>query len=754
MIFSNKISLCCNMKKRFGVFLIYCIGFILLAFGSIQPSIVSAEEKTSNESGEIHAFYPAYAVYTEQIQQYIDDVDSLSFACSRIYASDPGVVNTVKGENGNMSFYYPSDYLQPIRYAKSSGKSIQLSIYMSSSDCIKLLPYNDQRELMIKAITDTMQTDITQGEEIYFDGVVIDFEGLCDTDGDKNPILYDGNQISTYFTQFLTELKEELNITGKKLYVAVNPRLYFDGYDYSEILKVADRVILMAHDYEPAEKLQKNQVQQYTGYDALEPINSMAPIQMIRQALNDIQNSASDTSELSKVWLQLCFDSAQWKYAVNGSEGWNALEASSLSKEGRVTPLYKSIKARVDNTDGNAQDLSYGYNNELQSPYIQYYNGSDKTWNIILYEDSNSLTAKIELAKAYGVGGISIWSLSNVPDYNDAKGQEYHLDGWKTIMNEMEAFGTLSADSKQSVSFTDTAVEQAVREKLCKSTGTITKADLQEIYRLKLPSGVKTLNDLKKLQNLEYLYAGNLNLKDISAIASLKNLRVLYLQRNMITDIKPVKKLTHLEILSLNGNQLVSIVPLTALTNLRKLYLYENKIEDITSLSKLTKLNTLEIGYNKIKNLKAIGSLKKLQELSMENNEISDIKGLINLTGLQTLNLANNKISDIQYLKKMTGLEQLYLQRNSISNIQALSGLKKLQEMSLNGNSISNLKPLAKLTSLENLYLKDNKITNVTPLKTLKNLKELYLSGNQIQDYSPLKSLYFQLQEECDFELE
>ncbi|HWT75534.1 MAG TPA: leucine-rich repeat domain-containing protein [Mobilitalea sp.] len=743
-----------------------CICFIITAVYLMQPLTAVAAESTSSDSnttdenntnaaeqrgGELHAFYPSNAVFSEQMQKYIDDLDSISFAWSRIEAEDPENLNTVKGKNGNYSFYYPADFLQPIEYAKSMGKSIQLNVYMNGGDCTVLLPYADQRSAILQAIVNAMQTDITQGEGIYYDGVVIDFEGLRNTDANGAPILYNGNQISSYYMQFLTELKAQLDSLGKKLYVAVNPALYFDGYNYSDILDVTDRVIIMAHDYEPMEKLQKSQVQQYTDYDTLKPINSLAPIQQVRQALNDIQNAASDPSLLSKVWLQICFDSAQWKFDLSSVKSWEQLSDTALSKEGRSIPLYRLIKARVDNTDGYGQNISYGYNNELQSPYLQYYNSSDQTWNVIIYEDSTSISAKIELVKAYKLGGISLWSLANLPDYNDSAGQKFHLDGWATIISEMDSYDTLPSESSEYVSFTDGAVEQAIREKLGKPSGNISVWEMQSIYRLKLSEGVKSLENLKMLTNLEYLDARQLDLQDITAIGSLTKLRVLYLQRNLITDISALKKLTSLEVLSLNGNQIVSISALSSLKNLREVYLRENKIKSITALNKLTKLERLEGGVNSIQNIDSLKNLKNLGYLALDNNQINDITGIKALTNLANLDLSNNKITSIKTLKNLTGLETLYLQRNYISDISAISALKKLKVLSLNGNKISSLKPLAKLSSLEKLYLKDNIIKSIASLKGLVNLKELYLGGNNISDYSPVKTAYSKNGFLCDF---
>jgi isocitrate dehydrogenase len=50
-----------------------------------------------------------------------------------------------------------------------------------------------------------------------------------------------------------------------------------------------------------------------------------------------------------------------------------------------------------------------------------------------------------------------------VPDYNDASGQKYDLNGWSAILSEMDDFDTLSADNKKSINFTDAAVEKAYK---------------------------------------------------------------------------------------------------------------------------------------------------------------------------------------------------------------------------------------------------------------------------------------------------
>lgn len=614
--------------KQFLVKIIAALICIVLLSGYLNPQYALAGVSTSNEAtslldltktestnaeteqrGTLHAFYPANATFTEQIQTYIDQLDSISFAFAQIDADDPAYINTTKGKNGNYGFYYPSDYIMPISYAKEQGKSIQLNIYMSDSDSNLILSDQEKQKELLQAIIDILQTEIAQGSNLYYDGVVIDFEGLRNTDESGNSILYEGKPISDYFVQFLKELNQKLDSIQKKLYVAVNPLLYYDGYDYAQILTIADQVILMAHDYEPTKKLYKYQISQYTGYDALEPMDSLAPINKVRQSLNDMLEAAGDALMLSKVWLQISFDTAQWQFGAKSMSDWMTQSNMTLSKSNRITPLYTTLKDRVANVDKSGTDLSYGYNNELQSPYLQYINASNQTYNIILYEDSKSIKAKINLAKSYELGGISLWSLNNVPDYNDTLSKKYGLNGWDTILTAMEDFDSLPANASKYVSFSDKAVELAVREKLGKTTGKITAYELGSIYRLKLGKGVKSLVDLKKMKQLEYLDASSLGLTDITNLSSLTKLRVLYLQRNKISNITPLKGLTNLEVLSLNGNQITSVKSLAKLKSLQKLYLRENKLKSIYYLKWLGNLKELYVKGNSIT---TYSSMKKI----------------------------------------------------------------------------------------------------------------------------------------------
>ncbi len=580
---------------------------------SFVPSIISsitpyAQATVQQQKLELHAFYPAQLTFSKQSEKYIDSLDSISFAWARMYSDLSEGINTTLGRNGNTMFYYPKDYVEVLRYTKSKNKSIQLNIFSDSVNALNIFPYQEQRAKAINAIVELLQKDISQGEQIYYDGVVIDVEGLQNKDLKGNLVLINKKTIGNWYSQFLKELNSELDKINKNMYVAVNPLLNYTGYEYKEIAAIADKMIVMAHDYEPVTKLNKAEILQYTGYNSVSPIDSLAPIKKIQLAMEDIKKYVNKT-DLKKVMLQLSFDAAQWRFYIPAGSNWDKTNKQVMSIETRNTPTYQMINNRIQNKDGKGVGIAYGYNNELQSPFIQYLNASDSTHNIIIYENSKSICAKIDLAKKYGLGGISLWSLSNIPDYNDKTAKLYGMDVWNSIINSLE----VSSNTKKETAFTfkDKVVENAVRKQILKPTGTIYKSDLEKVYRLSVPVGIRTLIDIKQMVNLEYLDLSNTKITDISALGSLKNLRVLYLQRNNISNISALKGLSKLEVLSVNGNKLSNINTISELTQLSELYIRDNKIANYNPIVNLKKLRILYLKGNASSNYTSLKTAKK-----------------------------------------------------------------------------------------------------------------------------------------------
>lgn len=70
--------------------------------------------------------------------------------------------------------------------------------------------------------------------------------------------------------------------------------------------------------------------------------------------------------------------------------------------------------------------------------YISYIDESTGIENIVWYENSQSVMEKVKLAKLFGIEGISLWRLGQIPNEPDAAGKSFDMDIWKSLLNEME----------------------------------------------------------------------------------------------------------------------------------------------------------------------------------------------------------------------------------------------------------------------------------------------------------------------------
>jgi spore germination protein YaaH len=189
---------------------------------------------------------------------------------------------------------------------------------------------------------------------------------------------------------------------------------YFDGYDYRTIGEVADKVILMAHDYY-AKKL--NNTEMESGYT----ITPLSPINEIYYALKSITDIDTGVQDLNKIWLQISYDSVQWK-----------LKDGKVINSYPYSPDYESIRQRL------LTDVTMNYSNLYRNPYISFFDDRDETHNVLWYEDSRSVEAKIKLAKMFGIKGISLWRLGNIPDYEEADtAKKIYMDVWQKVIDQL-----------------------------------------------------------------------------------------------------------------------------------------------------------------------------------------------------------------------------------------------------------------------------------------------------------------------------
>ena len=145
----------------------------------------------------------------------------------------------------------------------------------------------------------------------------------------------------------------------------------------------------------------------------------LTPLEDVYYALKAITDEENGVENQEKILLQISFDSVQWN-----------IQNGEVINQEPFRPGYEQIYQRL------LTDVEIKYSAVNRNPYIEYINETDQTLNIIWYEDSRSVQDKINLAKMFGVNGISLWRLGNIPDYEDLNAKSLYLDVWQKILKE------------------------------------------------------------------------------------------------------------------------------------------------------------------------------------------------------------------------------------------------------------------------------------------------------------------------------
>jgi len=240
-------------------------------------------------------------------------------------------------------------------------------------------------------------------------------------------------------------------------------------------------------------------------------------------------------------------------------------------------------------------------------------------------------------------------------------------------------------DSDDEVTFTDSALEQRVRQVLGAGDGPLTVAHLEGLTALnRVGGGITDLSGLEHAVNLEQLYLPNNDVRDLRALSALSALKRLNLSHNDVSDLAPLAGLTGLEHLDLDGNALADLSPLSGMTSLATLELEGTGITDLDALSGLTGLEVLYLGENQISDVSPLVGLDALRILDLSGNAIDDLAPLGASVALAALLLDGNAITDLSPLVGNTGLSvspsHVSLRGNPLSEAALCSDVPALQD--------------------------------------------------------------------------
>lgn len=356
--------------------------------------LVRVYERYQSKIGWLHGFY-AFSSYG-QIDKS-SEMDAVSVGWSRI-SLDPAAGPFLNTSSANGNEWSVPDQPELARsYFRGNGTPCNLNVYASTWDGVTL--QDGTATDVVTACLSTARARTQTAAAIAaaagdYAGITVDFEGLKDPLRDE-------------FTAFMTELRAALP-SSSSLYVCVQPDTWFDGYDYKALGELCDKVILMAHDYQ-----WPSIPSYYLGTTNTEcPVTPFSQVYLALRSLTDPDTGVRDRSKLA---LAISFASTGFKVDSQG-------KLLSLSF---YNPNPAVIIQRLRQS-GTLFDYSEVYRN----PDI-YYTTEDGCRYRLWYEDERSVSDKIKLAEMFGITGVSLWRLGNLPDYSDP-GLYYNV--WSEIL--------------------------------------------------------------------------------------------------------------------------------------------------------------------------------------------------------------------------------------------------------------------------------------------------------------------------------
>ncbi len=343
--------------------------------------LVRIYEKISAPTDFVHGFY-AISSYSQL--HLAEEMDAVSAGWSRMTWDGETALLSTTSANGN-EYAIPSGYEEVTDYLSNQDVPLHLSVFMDGEDLKSLLVSADGRDQAVEQIMNEVTVDYQTVGENPYSGVTIDFEGLRSAQ-------------RADFTAFLTALDAELEALGKDLYVCVSPILAegydssYSGYDYTAIGNLADRIILMAYDYDARDMSDFTKTTYYQ-------TAATVPMDQVYLSLKLL----TDRVAPEKVLLGFSARSAAWQIDENGD----------LLSGTPVYPTAETVAARLAQPDTET-----GWSDTYQQSYA-IYTTEDGGRYFLWYQDDTSIQTELRCAKLLGVSGASLWRLGTLPTSAD-----------------------------------------------------------------------------------------------------------------------------------------------------------------------------------------------------------------------------------------------------------------------------------------------------------------------------------------------
>ncbi len=380
-----------NNKKKLGLFFLFfgILGIVLgIWWFSVQKTplispitqnstfqfLFNAEDDNAHAKRVVYGFLPYWNLSKFTLQPETTHLSYFSLAIG----SDGSVLTKSGGEVEQGFHKLGSDEVLSF-FAQQKQQHGRVDLTFTQFDNDDIVHF-----LASPAAHQNFLTSLDSVLEAYpIDGINIDIEYSGEvTDAVRNNL-----------TTFMTTLRQHLN--QKKTPIQLSIDTYVSGatkyyiWDVPAIQKQVDYVIVMAYDFHRKSSPAAGPVAPLFGGKKLWDSD-------ITQYLKDFVAQVPE----QKILLGIPFYGYEWQTTSTDSQASTFPDTGSTATLSRVQDLL----------DNKAQNNVHEYwNEDALSPYLSY--KKDNETHIIYYENSRSISYKLDLVNQLNLGGIAIWSL-------------------------------------------------------------------------------------------------------------------------------------------------------------------------------------------------------------------------------------------------------------------------------------------------------------------------------------------------------
>lgn len=213
-------------------------------------------------------------------------------------------------------------------------------------------------------------------------------------------------------------------------------------------------------------------------------------------------------------------------------------------------------------------------------------------------------------------------------------------------------------------------------------------------------TAVADVTELAKCYSLEYIYADNTLVSDLSPIASLSTLKSISFNDCKLKEITADFMSLRLNSISVARNSLSDCSGFQSLSVLDSVNLSANLLTDVSWLGK-SKLSYVDLSSNMLTDISCLNnSIDLLTNIYLSNNPLDseDLTFLESAIGVRELGINNIHVESLDFIKRMTSLKRLEATYCGIDDISALQYLTP-RIVLLSGNKI---RDISALTSSDN----------------------------------------------------